>query len=130
MRRVGTCRGDEMKTVYELREEIARQDMEYSEYMAALRDNLPVQEYMLHGRTALYAILIFVALGFIYYLVLPVIVFGSFTLLTWLLLVVAFLALSWAYYKYVYYPNEIEGFEEEELAQPDEMEPNLGGEGS
>lgn len=118
-----------MKTVHELRSEIAREDMEYSEYMEALRETLPVPDYMLHGRTAVYAILMFVALGVVYYLVLPVVMFGPFTLVSWLVLVVAFVAMSWAYYEYVYYPNEMEEFKEEDLSQPEEVGPDLGGEG-
>lgn len=101
--------------------------MEYSEYMAALQEQLPVPDYMLHGRTALYAILMFVALGVVFYLVLPVVMFGPLTLVAWLVLVAAFVGMSWAYYEYVYYPNEMEDFEEKDLAQPEDVGPDLGG---
>ena len=119
-----------MKTVHELRAELARDDMEYSEYMAALRDNLPVSDYMLHGRTAVYAILMFVSLGVVFYFLLPAVMFGSFTVVAWLVLVAAFVGMAWAYYEYVYYPNEMADFEEADLAQPEEVGPDLdGGEG-
>lgn len=100
-----------MKQVPEVREKYSREDMNYGEYMEKLRTELPVSSYMLDPRTAIVAIAAMFVMAVLFYFLLPLVMFRSLTLVAWLAVVVVFLALTWVYYDYVYYPNEVEGAE-------------------
>ena len=100
---------DTMKQVPDIRAENSKEDMSYSDYMSMLQNEIPVSEYMLKPQTALIAIGGMFLLTIIFYFLLPVIMFRTLTLAAWFVLVVGFIAATWLFYDYVYYPNEIEG---------------------
>lgn len=102
-----------MERVPEVRAEKSKENMDYGEYMEMLQSELPVSEYMLDTQTAAYAIVGMFAMTVVFYFLLPVIMFGSYTLITWFALVAAFIGLTWVYYDYVYYPNEVDETENE-----------------
>jgi len=110
-----------MKQVSDVRSENRKEEMDYSEYMETLRTQLPVADYMLKPQTTIVALAMMFSLALVYYLVLPFIMFQSLTVVAWLVFVALFLALTWTYYEYVYYPNEIVGTESSgEVAKTEE----------
>jgi hypothetical protein len=81
--------------------------MSYKGYIAMLRTELPVGDYILNSKTSLLAGVWMVAIALTVYFVFPLSLFQGFTLPLWLLTVAVFLGVAWLYYDYVYYPNEI-----------------------
>lgn len=88
--------------------------MSYKEYMKMLETELPVSEYLLEPSTAILGAVWMLAITLAVYFVFPLFLFQDWTLTFWLLTVAVFVGTAWLYYDYIYYPNEIDDYDDSE----------------